>query len=372
MGVSCEFLFKLVEEFAPLYLAEQWDNPGLQLGDPRLEVNRLLLTLDVDEDVYNEAVEMGAKAIICHHPLFFKPVKQIRTDRPREALIAALLRAGITVYAAHTNLDSAQEGVNSELAKILNLQEIRALRPDYREKYLKLVVFVPLTHIDAVRSAMARAGAGWIGNYSECSFQVQGTGTFRPLEGTNPFIGKLGELERVEEIRLETILPANLSGQIVEAMLKIHPYEEVAYDLYSLANEGAALGPGRIGSLAQPVRFEEFISRVKNRLKLVHVRYGGKPGRLVNTVAVCGGAGASLWTLALSAGAQVLVTSDVDYHSARDMLAGGLSFIDAGHFGTEKVILPVLRKYLEDRLSRLGLEVEIFIAARQSEPFTFS
>jgi len=371
MGTSCEFLFKLVEEFAPLYLAEQWDNPGLQLGDPRLEVDRLLLALDVDEDVYAEAVETGTKAIICHHPLFFKPVKQIRTDRPREALIAALLRAGITVYAAHTNLDNADQGVNSELARRLGLQEIRVLRPDYREKYLKLVVFVPLTHIDAVRSAMARAGAGWIGNYSECTFQVQGTGTFRPLEGSNPFIGKLGELERVDEIRLETILPANLSGQVVEAMLKAHPYEEAAYDLYSLANEGTVLGPGRVGSLTQPVRFEEFISRVKNGLELAHVRYGGAPDRLVNSVAVCGGSGASLWTLALPAGAQVLVTSDVDYHSARDMLAGGLSFIDAGHFGTEKVILPVFRKYLEDRCSRLGLGVKILVAARQSEPFMF-
>jgi dinuclear metal center YbgI/SA1388 family protein len=371
MGAGCEFLFKLVEEFAPLYLAEQWDNPGLQLGDPRLEVNRLLLALDVDEDVYAEAIETGAKAIICHHPLFFKPVKQIRTDRPREVLIAALLRAGITVYAAHTNLDNADQGVNSELAKRLGLQEIRVLRPDYRGKYLKLVVFVPVTHTDDVRSAIARAGAGWIGNYSECTFQVQGTGTFRPLDGSNPFIGKSGELEHVEEIRLETILPANLSSQVVKAMLKAHPYEEAAYDLYPLANEGAVLGPGRIGFIAQPVQFEQFAARVKSVLGLTHVRCGGALDRQIRRVAVCGGSGAAMWPLALAAGAEMLVTSDVDYHTAKEMLSAGLNFIDAGHFGTERPILPVLQKYLEDRCRQIGLNVEILITTRQSDPFNY-
>lgn len=371
VAAKCEVLFKMIEDLAPLNLAEQWDNPGLQLGDPKIEVDRLLIVLDVDEKTCREAVLKGAQAIISHHPLFFKPLKQLRTDLPGGALIAALLSAGITVYAAHTNLDNARGGVNDELAKRLDLQQVSVLSPDFREKYLKLVVFVPVSYAENVRSAITQAGAGWIGGYSECTFQVMGTGTFRPLEGSNPFIGKLGETERVEEVRLETILPANLADKVIEFMLKVHPYEEVAYDLYPLANGGPALGPGRIGVLAQSVQFRRFISGVKEALEIGHVRYGGNPDCQITRAAVCGGAGARMWPLALASGAQVMVTSDIDYHTAKDMLSAGLNFIDAGHFGTEQVILSVLQEYLKARCNQMSLNVEILKTSAQSDPFDF-
>ncbi len=371
MPAKAKDLFFLVEELAPLELAEEWDNPGLQLGDPEREVARVLLALDADEEACREAMEKDAQAVICHHPLFFRPFQNLRLDQPRGALVAAFIRAGTVVYAAHTNLDSAGRGVNDALAKRLGLTEVGVLRTTRRQKLLKLVTFVPLSHVDEVRSALGRAGAGWIGNYSECAFQVQGEGTFRPLEGANPFIGKLGELEYVDEVRLETILPAELAERVVKAMLAAHPYEEVAYDLYPLANEGVARGMGRIGELARPMAFGEFIDYVKEALELKNLRYGGSLAREIRRVAVCGGAGAELWPDALAAKADVFVAGDLGYHAARDMLSAGMNFVDAGHYGTERVILPVLRDFLGERCRQKGWDVEIFLASSQADPFIF-
>lgn len=371
MSVQAKDLFLLVEELAPRKLAEEWDNPGLQVGDPSLEVRRLFLALDVDEGVCREVVAKGGQAIICHHPLFFKPLSNLRTDHPRGALLASLIRAGIAVYAAHTNLDNAGRGVNDELARRLGLRNEEVLRVRDRQKFLKLVTFVPLSHVEEVRSALGKAGAGWIGNYSECTFQVPGKGTFRPLEGTSPFVGRLGELEFVDEVRLETILPAELTGRVVQALLAAHPYEEVAYDLYPLANEGTARGPGRVGALARPVPFLEFVSGVKEALQLKQLRYGGEPAREIRRVAVCGGAGADLWPAALAARADVLVTGDVGYHAAKDMLAAGINFVDAGHFGTERIILPVLRDFLREQCRQKGWDVEIWITDSQDDPYSY-
>jgi len=371
MPVQAKELFELIEELAPLELAEEWDNSGLQLGDPRREVKRVMLALDVDENVARESVDKDAQAIICHHPLFFKPVGQLRTDRPIGALIAFLLGAGLVVYAAHTNLDNAKNGVNDELAKRLSLQNTNVLESTRPQRFYKLVTFVPLTHADKVRSALSRAGAGWIGNYSECTFRVQGVGTFRPLEGTHPFTGQQGKLEQVEEIRLETIFPAELRTQAVKAMLQAHPYEEVAYDLYPLANQDTTSGLGRTGTLASPMAFSDFIQYVKDSYGLSRLRYGGDLKKQVRQVAVCGGAGAKLWTAALAARADVLVTGDIGYHTARDMLSAGLNFIDAGHFGTEHLVLPVLGAHLDQRCRQNTWQVEICFAGSQSDPFLY-
>ncbi|HAU32695.1 MAG: NGG1p interacting factor 3 protein, NIF3 [Desulfotomaculum sp. 46_296] len=372
MSVSCAELFNLIENFAPLNLAEEWDNPGLQIGDPGLKINRILLCLDVDEKACDEAVQAGVQLIISHHPLLFKPVKQILTNTPAGALLAKCLCSGLVVYSAHTNLDNARGGVNDELAKRLGLVNTKVLRPGQTENYLKLVVFVPPDHADGVRRAVSHAGAGWIGNYSECTFQTQGTGTFRPLEGSDPFIGKVGELEKVDEVRLETILPAGRAKDVINAMCGAHPYEEVAYDLYPLANKGPAMGTGRYGLTSQPLKLNIFIEKIKSALGINNVRFGGDPDGTIHNVAVCGGAGASLWPWAKKTGADVMVTSDIDYHTARDMLSNGLSFVDAGHFGTENIIIPVLGKYLEDCCRQKGFEVEVMTSQTQSDPFGFS
>lgn len=371
MPAKCGAIIAMIEELSPLDLAEDWDNCGLQAGDPERVVSRVLVALDMDQSVLDEALSKGAELIVTHHPLLLKGIRQIREDRPPGRLLAGIIRAGISVYSAHTNLDSAGAGVNAVLAEKLGLTGAVALRPG-AEKYLKLVVFVPADHADTVRSAVARAGAGWIGNYSDCTFMLRGTGTFRPLEGTNPFIGSRGRLEKVDEVRLETIVPARLAGSVVKAVLAVHPYEEVAYDLYPLENRPAGTGIGRVGILEQPVPFDRFTMQVKEALRLDAVLRGGAADRLIRKVAVCGGSGGDYWPLAVAAGADVLVTGDIGYHKARDMLAAGICFIDAGHYGTERVVLPALADYLGSRCREQGMDVEVLVSEVDGDPFVFA
>lgn len=371
MLVNCRDIFDIMEELAPVSLAEAWDNPGLQVGDPAAEIDAILLSLDVDITVAEEAKAKGAGLIISHHPLIFKPLKSLRLDQPNGKLVQYIIKNNITVYAAHTNLDLAQGGVNTALAERIGLRETAVLEPAGREEYIKLVVFVPTGHLAEVHQAISAAGAGWIGNYSHCAFWAKGTGTFQPLAGTNPYIGEKDKLAAVEEARLETIVPAGRLEAVVPAMLKAHPYEEVAYDLYPLANTGGPVyGLGRAGSLARPLSFAEFVRAVKEALGLPAVRVGGAMERTLRKVAVCGGTGARLWPAALRAGADVLVTGDIGYHEARDMLAAGLSFIDAGHYGSEVVVLPALKEYLEKQCRLRGREVAIFLSERDTNPFT--
>lgn len=370
MQAKCREIFQMIEEIAPPDLAEDWDNCGIQAGDPEKSVARVLLALDMDEAVLIEAVERGAGLVLTHHPLIFKGVKQLREDLPQGRLLAGIIRSGIAVYSAHTNLDSAGGGVSAVLAEKLGLKYTGVLRPG-GERYLKLAVFVPVDDCDRVREAIAGAGAGWIGNYSECTFSVRGTGTYRPLEGTNPYIGSAGRLEKVDEIRLETILPARLAGRVIKAMLEAHPYEEVAYDLYPLEKRPVNTGIGRVGRLEEPVTLEEFARGVKEALGVAAVRMGGPPGGIVRTAAVCGGSGGDFWPLAKAAGADALVTGDIGYHAARDMLAAGVVFIDAGHYGTERVVLEPLARRLGERCRERGLEVEFIVSTVNGDPFVW-
>lgn len=369
MQAKGKMIIKLMEEFAPPHLSLDWDNSGLQVGDPEAVVEGVMLSLDLDDQVCREAIEKKCQLIISHHPLFFKAVKQLNLQTPTGSLVAKLLREGIALYSAHTNLDSAAEGVNAALARRLGLERTVVLKPSRDEGFLKLVVFVPEGHEDKVREAISRAGAGWIGNYSHCTFQTGGTGTFKPREGSSPFIGKQGQLERVKEIRVETILPKRLAERVLGAMREAHPYEEAAYDLYPLEIKNTLTGIGRVGDLNTPVSLGDFARLVKDALHLTHVRYGGDPEGVVTRVALCGGSGADFWPLARAAGADLLVTGDVGYHTARDMVMSGFNFIDAGHYGTERVILPVLKEYLEQCFSREGMEVRVHLADVPGDPF---
>jgi len=370
MSVNCRDIFNLIEKLAPTSLAEGWDNPGLQVGDPDAEIKTVMLTLDINIDVVMEAKLKGAGLIVSHHPLIFKPLKSLRLDQPDGKLAEFIIKNNIIIYAAHTNLDIAVGGVNSVLAEKLGLNETAVLEPAGREKYVKLVVFIPAGHVEDVHRAISEAGAGWIGNYSHCAFQAPGTGMFKPLNGTKPFIGEQGKLELVEEVRLETIVPKARLDAVIQAMLRTHPYEEVAYDLYSLANPGPAYGLGRVGSLARPVSLREFAQSVKKALGLPAVRLGGKNESEVRKIAVCGGAGAKLWPAALRAGADTFVTGDINHHEARDMLAAGLNFIDAGHYGTESVVLPALKEYLEKQGRLSELNVKVVLSDISTNPFT--
>jgi len=358
MPVTCRTIIDAIDQLAPRHLAESWDNVGLLVGCPEQMITKILVTLDVTPELAVRAGREGVNMIVAHHPLIFQALTSIRTDLPLGKTLACLLKADIALVAAHTNLDAAADGVSDILAGRLGLAKLRPLAGQ-GENLLKLVVFVPESHAEQVRTAIIGAGAGHIGNYSHCTFQTAGTGTFLPLEGTSPFSGQPGKLEYAPEFRLETILPEAISRKVIAAMLQAHPYEEVAYDLYPLNNQIVTAGLGRVGELAQPLPLSALISKVKAGLHLEHVRVAGDGARMMKVIAVCGGAGGSLISRASAVGADVLVTGDVKYHEAQEACQLGLAIIDAGHFATERPVVDGIVTYLKDCAARGGWAVTV-------------
>lgn len=362
MSVNCGMIAATMEKLAPLRLAEEWDNVGLLVGEPGAGAERILLTIDITPEVIAEAVELAAGLIVTHHPFPFRPGKTIRTDRQDGAMLASLLKHDIAVYAAHTNLDAAVGGVNDALAGALGLVQVEPLKA-VQEHLVKIVVYVPDGHEENVWQAMAGAGAGHLGKYSHCSFQMTGTGTFLPKAGARPFVGEIGVLERVAEIRLETVAPANLSKHVIHAMLSAHPYEEVAYDVYPLENSQSIGGMGRVGRLSAPETLQKFAARVKEALNFNGVRCVGDRNKMISRVAVCGGSGMGL--VGFTSGADVLVTGDIRYHEAQAALAQGLCLVDAGHFATEYPVLESLQQWLENQFAVLGYHCSVHVAKSQ-------
>lgn len=364
------YIAQLIESLAPRRLAEEWDNVGLQVGDSSREVARVLVTLDLTDKVLDEAISTDCRLVVAHHPLIYKPLKHLRPDTPQGRRLVRLIREDIALYVAHTNYDMAKGGTADVLAAALNLQDAEILAPSGEEKYLKLVVFVPRGHEDRVRDALAEAGAGWIGNYSHCTFQTGGTGTFMAREGANPFLGQIGELEKAEEFRLETILPESISRRVVQAMIEAHPYEEVAYDLYPLANSGRTYGAARLGSLPEARTLADLAGVVKTVLEVPWVRVAGDPAKKVVKVAVVPGSAGSFIGKAAFAGADVLVGGDLDYHDVREALDAGMAVIDPGHYASEVLALPSLVLYLEGKLRDGGYGTTVSLSANGSDPFS--
>ena len=338
---------EVMEKLAPPKLAEEWDNVGLMLGSTDWPADKVMLALDLTEEVANQAYAQKADMIITHHPFFFSPVKKLVYNEGKNALVYELIRNKIAVYSAHTNLDSAKGGVNDVLADILGLRQTEMLKPVFGDKYYKLVVFVPPTHIDDVLAALSRAGVGHIGNYADCAYVMGGEGQFRPLPGSNPFLGQQGILEKTREKRIEILLKKSELKAAIVALLEAHPYEEPAYDILETVNERPEFGLGRIGFLEKPFSMGEFVNAVKKALAIDHVIVAdaGKP---VYKVAVCGGSGTDFIGEAVKAGADTFVTGDVKYHVAQEALNAGLNLIDAGHQASEMPVLMKLQKELED------------------------
>lgn len=350
----------LMEKHYPLNLAEDWDNVGLQVGSMGREVAKVVVALELDHQVLDQAWQENADLIITHHPLIFKALPSIKVDSPVGSLIRKLIMADISLYAAHTNLDSASKGVNQILAERVGLMDIvpLPLRTAGRHETLyKLVVYVPLTHVDEVRVAISSAGAGSIGNYSDCTFQSPGIGTFKPGPGTQPFIGQTGDLEQVDESRLETICPEHLLKSVIEAVLQSHPYEEVAYDVYKIEKPGTLYSPGRKGRLPQAVTLGKLAEQVQSQLDLPTLRLVGNTEHLVHKVAVVSGSGAS-FIKEIAGQADVLITGDLKYHEARDAAALGLAVIDAGHQATEELVVQEVCRLLKRESSQAGWQVE--------------
>jgi dinuclear metal center YbgI/SA1388 family protein len=370
MYAKGQTVIQYIEQLAPKHLAMEGDKIGLHVGTLNKPIKKVMVTLDVMENVVDEAIENGVDLIIAHHAVIFRPLKHLRTDLPGGRLFEKLLKHDIAVYTAHTNLDVAKGGMNDCMAKKLELEEVEVLSPLHQDRLKKLVVFVPTTHADRVRQAMGDAGAGFIGNYSHCAFEVVGKGRFLPGEGANPFLGEAGRIETVEEVRVETIIPASLEKRVIQAMLAAHPYEEVAYDLYPLDNQGEPYGLGRIGKLKQPMTLCLFAQKVKEAFDVPGVRVIGELDRPVRRVAVLGGDGNSFVSQAAFKGADVFVTGDVYYHVGHEAMAHGMAMVDPGHYA-EKVIVEVLCRYLETKFAEQRVETEVMASRANTNPFQF-
>lgn len=370
MYANGQTLIHLFESKFPKYLAMPEDKIGLQAGTLQKEIKRVMIALEATEAVVDEAAAKEIDLLIVHHALIFRPLKHLRTDTPSGRVIEKLLKHDIAVYAAHTNLDIAEGGVNDLMAEALGLTECKPLEITYEEPLYKLVVFIPEDHHDQVLQALSAAGAGWIGNYSHCTFNLNGTGTFMPREGTNPFIGSQGKLEKVKEVRLETIVPESLRNKAVQKMIQAHPYEEPAYDLYPLALPGKKHGLGRIGRLPEELTLDELARKVKQAFAVDAVRVTGDGNRRIRKAAVLGGAGAKYVGAAQFAGADVLITGDIDYHTAQDALAAGMCLIDPGHHA-EQMMKRGVANTLKQLLSDAKYSTEVIVSETNTDPFRF-
>ncbi|MDQ0416279.1 dinuclear metal center YbgI/SA1388 family protein [Croceifilum oryzae] len=360
-------LISWMETFASPTLAVENDRIGLQVGSINAEVEGVLVTLDVTEEVVDEAIKQGANWIVGHHAIIYQPVKQIRTDSPAGRLLQKCLKHDIQVYIAHTNLDAAEEGVNTVLAEKLGLQGCRTFVHHKQDRLKKLVVFVPESHVGEVEHALGEAGAGCVGNYSHCSFQTTGTGTFLPQSGAKPYIGEQGVLERVAEVRLETIFPESKQRTILSEMHQAHPYEEVAYDLYTLDSPGNPIGMGKIGSLPEQMTLQAFIDLVKSAYHVPHLRFVGDPNRKIKKVALLGGAGSRYMRDAVSQGADVYLTGDIDFHTAQDALTEGITLVDPGHH----IEYVTMQRVVDCLYGAFGSQIAIQLSQIDTNPFSF-
>lgn len=371
MPLKLSKLVALLGDWYPYQLAEEWDNVGMIYGDPKAEIETVLLALDITHDVIDEAVDCGAKAIVTHHPPIFRAIRKIDLSTTQGSIIARCLQHGIASISLHTNLDSAKDGLNDHVCGLLGLTKTKPLMDSGRERLYKLAVFVPHEAADKVREAMFAAGAGAVGNYDQCSFNLSGTGTFRGGEGTNPAIGAPGVPESVAETRIEVLLPRERFGRVYGAMVAAHPYEEVAYDLYPLHNKERETGLGRIGSLPEPETLRQFADRCA-ALGMMVTRTLGDPARKVRKVAVCTGAGSDFAPYAADAGADVYLTAEVKHHHALDADRRGMAIVETDHFTLERVIWPAVKARLEAHFagSPSGTGITAKVSTRERNTWT--
>jgi len=358
-------IIETLEDFAPLALQESFDNSGLQVGDVSQRVKGILLCLDVTEEVLDEALELDCNLIISHHPLLFKPIKKLSGKTYIERCVIKACKNDLVIYSAHTNMDNAYGGVNYYLAEKLGLQNLRILSPK-NDGLLKLVVFVPESHAETVRNALFNAGAGCIGNYDFCSFNVPGEGTFRAGEQAHPFVGNLNELHTEPEIRIETILPAHKKSAALRALLSVHPYEEPAYDFYPLANEWNRAGSGIAGELPCPENETDFLRRLKTVFKLQTLKHSPLRGKEISEVALCGGSGAFLIPDAIACGADIFITGEAKYNDYFDV-ENRILLAVVGHYESE----IITKELFYDVISKKMINFAVHFSTTSTNPVNY-
>jgi len=364
-----------VDRWYPPETAESWDSVGLSCGDPAEPVDRVLLAVDCVPATVAEAVQLGAGLLLTHHPLLLSPVHTVAASTAKGAMLHRMIRAGVAHFAAHTNADIAVDGVSAALADRLELRDIRPLRPDPAPPLDQLSVYVPAAQASALIAALAAAGAGSVGDYTECAYSSDGIGQFRPQPGAEPAVGKVGELHRGPETRVSLVLPRARRDAVLAAMRAAHPYEEVAFELTEQAPLPGRIGTGRIGTLAEPMPLRSFAEHALARLPRTAwgLRVAGRPDQLVRTVAVCGGSGTGYAEAARAAGAEAFLTADAKHHASSETvaelagLAAELALLDAAHWATEAPWLDVLARKLSQTFDGLAVTVSQLV----TDPWTF-
>lgn len=347
-------IIETLEQLAPLPYQESYDNAGLLTGNANWDCTGILCSLDTTEAVINEARQKSCNLVVAHHPIIFTGLKKITGRNYIESTVINAIKNDVAIYAIHTNLDNVIKGVNNKIAGKLELINRKILAPK-TGLLMKLFTFAPIEHAERVRSAIFEAGAGHIGNYSECGFNAEGIGTFKGEQGTNPFAGEVGKRHEEKEIKMEIIFPAYLQHRIVSAMIKAHPYEEVAYDVVPLANEYQQIGSGLFGELSAPVSEGQFLQQLKQSFGLSVIKHTKLLGRLVKKVALCGGAGSFLINRAIAAGADVYITSDVKYHEFFDANER-LVIADIGHWESEQFTVELLFDIIQSKFPTFAVQ----------------
>ena len=399
MTVSVDLVAQIIERIAPKSWAEEWDNVGLLVGNGASPVKRLLLALDGTSRIVEEAEDCGAQLIVSHHPILFRGLKNLREDNREAQIPLSLIRSGIAFYAAHTNLDQSVLSSSWTIANALGLRQIELLAPVARESWIKLVVFVPATHVEAVRQALVSVGVGsgisagsGKSNYAECFFQGPGVGLFRPLQGANPAIGRIGELTRVEELRLESIVAETQVEKALRILRKVHPYEEPAYDLIPLKNGGPSRGYGVVGYLPEPLKLEVIWPHIQDLFKTgswavpqavsqsksdswlknpaypAGMRLAGDLRKSIRKIAIVNGSGGDFIAKALYKGADLFISGDISHHQLLDALERKMAVADIGHFLSEVPMICSLADYL--RTDKALSKLEIIISSFNRVPWS--
>lgn len=363
-------LIKHIEDWAPPGAAWKKDNVGLQIGDGGSKVTNVLLALEVNLKVLQEAVKKNCNFIFTHHPFLFKPLKRLDFRNDAKAQIIKEAAANnITIFSAHTNLDFTAEGVSFELAKKLKLKNIEFLLNQESNQY-KLIVFVPHNSLQKVSDAVFNAGAGIIGEYGKCSYRTEGEGTFEGSGNTNPAVGKKENFETVKEVRLEVLVDSWKINKVINEMISAHPYEEPAYDIYPLANRNVNYGMGTIGELENSLSKKDFLEHVIKSLNAKNLRYTNGKKNSIKRVAVCGGSGSELVNTAISLNADAFVTADIKYHTFQDA-ENKILLIDAGHYETEIHSLNVVKRKIEKLIKERSNNIKVYNYAGNTNPVNF-
>lgn len=365
MVYTIQNIVSYLEKIAPPSYQESYDNAQLITGDPENQVRGILCSLDATEDVIDEAISLGCNLVIAHHPIIFKGLKSLTGKNYVERTIIKAIKNDVAIYAIHTNLDHVSHGVNKKISDKIGLVNTSILQPK-KEILSKLTTFVPLEAKDSVLSALFEAGAGKIGEYSDCSFIAEGMGTFTPSEKANPNKGQRGKPQEEPEVRIEVLLPSYLERKVVSSMKKAHPYEEVAYFLHRLENENQLVGAGMIGELAFPMEEKEFLHHLKQQMNLQVIKHTALLNKPIQKVAVCGGAGIFLLSKAKNAGADIFITSDVKYHEFFDA-ENQIVVCDIGHYESE----IYTKELLEELLSQNFTNIALYLTKVVTNPITY-